>query len=283
MNLESILLAHEPSVRLGCTLLVLTVVVGLELKVPRRRLSQSRLRRWASNAGLAVIGVLMLRLLLPMLAVGAALFAAEAQLGLLNLLPLPLWLQLLIAVLALDAIIYCQHRLFHAIPVLWRLHRVHHADLDFDVSTGLRFHPLEIVLSMLIKIGCVIALGAPAVAVIVFEMLLGATSLFNHGNFELPSKLDRWLRWGIVTPDMHRVHHSVVEHETNANFGFNLPWWDRLLGTYRAQPAAGHQAMEIGLLALRDPRECIGLTKLLVLPLADLRAATNDSPNAMPR
>ena len=153
----------------------------------------------------------------------------------------------------LDLAIYLQHVLFHAVPALWRLHRMHHADLEFDVTTGVRFHPIEILLSMVIKLGVVAALGAPAVAVLIFEVLLNATSMFNHGNVRLPPRLDRVLRWIVVTPDMHRVHHSIVPRETNSNFGFNLPWWDRLFGTYRAQPAAGHEGMTIGIEQFRDP------------------------------
>jgi len=171
-------------------------------------------------------------------------------------------------VIVLDLAIYLQHVLFHAVPVLWRLHRMHHADLEFDVSTGVRFHPIEILLSMGIKLGVVAALGTPAVAVLVFEVLLNATSMFNHGNVRLPARTDRVLRWIVVTPEMHRVHHSVVPRETNSNFGFNLPWWDRLFGTYRAQPAAGHEGMTIGIAQFRDPSE-LRLDRLLIQPFRD--------------
>jgi len=172
-------------------------------------------------------------------------------------------------VLVLDLAIYLQHVMFHAVPVLWRVHRMHHVDLDFDVTTGLRFHPIEIALSLLIKLGVVAALGASAVGVLIFEVLLNATSLFNHGNISLPLQIDRWLRWLVVTPDMHRVHHSIVVQETNSNFGFNLPWWDRLLGTYCAQPAAGHESMTIGIEQFRDPSE-LRLDHMLTHPLRAL-------------
>jgi sterol desaturase/sphingolipid hydroxylase (fatty acid hydroxylase superfamily) len=169
------------------------------------------------------------------------------------------------SVILLDLAIYFQHVLFHAVPLLWRLHRMHHADLDVDVSTGLRFHPFEILLSMVIKFAVVVALGAPATAVLLFEILLNATSMFNHSNIRFPVGFDRLLRWFVVTPDMHRVHHSIVSRETNSNFGFNLPWWDRLFGTYRAQPAAGHEAMTLGIEQFRDPRE-LGLDRMLLQP-----------------
>jgi sterol desaturase/sphingolipid hydroxylase (fatty acid hydroxylase superfamily) len=225
-----------------------------EVLAPRRRLTTAKPVRWASNLGLVVLDTVAARLLLPLGAVGVALLAEERGWGLFNNLPLPAWLAVALSVVALDFVIYLQHVLFHAVPLLWRLHLVHHADLDFDVTTGVRFHTLEILLSLGIKAAAVILLGAPALAVLVFEVLLNATSLFNHGNVRLPAWLDRVLRLVVVTPEMHRVHHSVDPRETNSNFGFNLPWWDFLLGTYRAQPAAGHEGMTIGLEQFRDER-----------------------------
>ena len=186
----------------------------------------------------------------------------------------PDWLAILVAIVLLDLIIFAQHRLFHAVPLLWRLHRMHHADLEIDVTTGFRFHPGEIVLSMVIKLGAVAVLGAPALGVMIFEILLNATSLFNHSNIRLPAAVDGRLRRILVTPDMHRVHHSIVARETNSNFGFNLPWWDRLFGTYRAQPAAGHEAMTIGLTLFRDPSE-LRLDRILMQPLRRERALEN--------
>ena len=201
------------------------------------------------------IDTLLVRLVFPLTAVGLALLAEARGFGLLIALSTPYWLAVPIGVVALDLAIYLQHVLFHAVPALWRLHRMHHADLEFDVTTGARFHPVEILLSMAIKLGVIAALGPPAVAVLIFEVLLNATALFNHANVRLPLALDRVLRWVVVTPDMHRVHHSVVVRETNSNFGFNLPWWDRLFGTYRDQPAAGHAGMTIGIEQFRDPDE----------------------------
>jgi sterol desaturase/sphingolipid hydroxylase (fatty acid hydroxylase superfamily) len=261
---ESIL-ALEPTIRLGFFLGVFAVMAALEALLPRRGRSLSRWARWPSNLGIVAVNTVLLRILFPTAAVGLALLGEARGWGLLNTLALPDWLSLALAVLLLDLVIYLQHVMFHAVPALWRLHRMHHADLDLDVTTGARFHPIEILLSMGLKLAAVAALGAPALAVLVFEVLLNATAMFNHANLKIPVALDRVLRWVIVTPDMHRVHHSVVPRETNSNFGFNLPWWDRLLGTYRAQPAAGHEAMTIGLEAFRAPRD-LRLDRMLVQP-----------------
>ncbi|WP_375054987.1 sterol desaturase family protein [Zobellella sp. DQSA1] len=256
---------YEPLVRLGLFIGVLLAMMGWELAAPRRRPQCPRRRRWPHNLALVALNTLLVRLWFPLAAVGAALVAAERGWGLLNQLSLPGWFGLLLSLLALDFIIYLQHRLFHAVPLLWRLHRLHHADLEFDVTTGLRFHPLEILLSMLIKLLAVVLLGTPALAVLIFEVLLNISSMFNHGNVRLPARLDRRLRLLVVTPDMHRVHHSILRRETDSNFGFNLPWWDRLFGTYRAQPAAGHAGMIIGLEEFRDPGE-LRLDRMLLQP-----------------
>ncbi len=260
------ILANEPMLRLAVFLGVLVVMAGWELAAPRRRQEIPRVLRWTNNLALVVVDTIILRLTFPILAVGLAMMAEARGWGLFNVLDLPLWLAVLLSILLLDLAIYLQHVLFHAVPGLWRLHRMHHADLEFDVTTGLRFHPVEIVLSMVIKLAVVAALGAPAVAVLLFEVLLNATALFNHANIRLPGGLDRVLRWVVVTPDMHRVHHSVIPAETNSNFGFNLPWWDRLLGTYRAQPKAGHDGMTIGIEQFRTPRD-LWLDRMLVQPL----------------
>jgi sterol desaturase/sphingolipid hydroxylase (fatty acid hydroxylase superfamily) len=260
------LLANEPMLRLVVFLGVLAAMAGWELAAPRRRQDIPRVLRWTNNLALVAVDTIILRLTFPVLAVGLALMAEARGWGLFNVLELPLWLAVLLSILLLDLAIYLQHVLFHAVAGLWRLHRMHHADLEFDVTTGLRFHPVEIVLSMVIKLAVVSALGAPAVAVLVFEVLLNATALFNHANVRLPAGLDRVLRWVLVTPDMHRVHHSVFPVETNSNFGFNLPWWDRLLGTYRAQPKAGHDDMTIGIEQFRTPRD-LWLDRMLVQPL----------------
>ena len=260
------ILVNEPMLRLAVFLGVLVAMAGWELAAPRRRQDIPRVIRWTNNLALVVVDTVILRLTFPILAVGLALMAEERGWGLFNALDLPMWLACLLSILLLDLAIYLQHVVFHAVPGLWRLHRMHHADLEFDVTTGLRFHPGEIVLSMVIKLAVVAALGAPAVAVLGFEILLNATALFNHANVRLPAGVDRALRWVMVTPDMHRVHHSVIPAETNSNFGFNLPWWDRLLGTYRAQPRAGHEGMAIGIEQFRTPRD-LWLDRMLVQPL----------------
>ena len=221
--------------------------------------------RWPGNLGMTFLNGLLPRLVFPVLAVDMAILCRTRGFGLLNSSEVPYWPAVLFSVAALDWIIYMQHVLFHAVPLLWRLHRVHHTDLDYDVTTGTRFHPIEILLSMGIKIGGIALLGPPPAAVVLFEVLLNATAMFNHGNIAIPGKADRLLRWFIVTPDMHRVHHSVMPRETNSNFGFNLPWWDRLFGTYLDQPAAGHRAMQIGLPVFRDPKY-LRLDRLLTQP-----------------
>ena len=241
--MPELLLANEPLIRISIFLGILVAMAAWEVAAPRRRQEIPRLLRWTNNLGIVVVDTVLVRLRFPIVAVGLALFAEEHGWGILNVLEAPLWVALLVSLLALDLVIYLQHVMFHAVPALWRLHRVHHADLEFDVTTGLRFHPVEILLSMGLKLAVVVALGPPAAAVLVFEVLLNGTAMFNHSNVRIPLGLDRALRWIVVTPDMHRVHHSIHPHETNSNFGFNLPWWDRLLGTYRAQPSYGHQAM----------------------------------------
>ncbi|HEY4774010.1 MAG TPA: sterol desaturase family protein [Xanthobacteraceae bacterium] len=258
-------LLYEPHIRLGAFAAVFALMALWEMIEPRRRQAIGRAWRWPNNLGVVLANTLLLRLVFPTTAVGVALLAETQGWGLLNVLAVPAWAAVVGAVAVLDLAIYLQHVLFHAVPALWRLHRMHHADLEFDVSTGLRFHPIEIVLSMVIKFAVIAALGAPALAVLIFEVLLNATSMFNHGNVRIPAPLDRVLRWFVVTPDMHRVHHSILVRETNSNFGFNLPWWDRLFGTYRAQPAAGHEAMTIGVDAFRNPRE-LGLDRMLLQP-----------------
>jgi sterol desaturase/sphingolipid hydroxylase (fatty acid hydroxylase superfamily) len=265
MTISDFLLAHEPAIRLGAFAGIFALMAVWEALAPRRSQAISRLRRWPSNLGIVVLNTLLVRFAFPVAAVGIAALAEARGWGLIQALAAPAWLAVPASILLLDLAIYLQHVLFHAVPVLWRLHRTHHADLEFDVTTGARFHPLEILLSMVIKLGVVAGLGAPVVAVLLFEVLLNGTSMFNHGNVRLPAYIDRVLRWIVVTPEMHRVHHSVVPRETNSNFGFNLPWWDRLLGTYRAQPAAGHDAMTIGIEQFRDPRE-LGLDRMLLQP-----------------
>ena len=266
MSLSDWVLTHEVSIRLGFFFGVFGIVALWELAAPRRTLTVSKPMRWLSNLGLVVLNSVMLRLLFPAAAVGVAVFAGGQGWGLFNYVDSPLWLASIVSVVVMDLVIWLQHVMVHAIPLLWRLHRVHHADPDYDVTTGARFHPLEIILSMLIKFATILLLGPPVVAVVIFEVLLNATAMFNHGNVRLPLRLDRVLRLIVVTPDMHRVHHSVEDDETNSNFGFNLPWWDRLFGTYRAQPRAGHQNMDIGIHGHTDPREVARLPGMLALP-----------------
>jgi sterol desaturase/sphingolipid hydroxylase (fatty acid hydroxylase superfamily) len=261
-----ILQAQEAGVRLTFFLAVFAAMAVWELLAPRRPLSVSKAVRWTNNIGLVVLNTVLLRLLFPAAAVGMATFAAAHGWGLFNYVELPYWLAVTISVIVMDFMIWLQHVMVHAIPVFWRLHRVHHADPDYDLTTGTRFHPIEIILSMLIKFATIAVLGPPVLAVIVFEVLLNATAMFNHGNVRLPARVDRLLRWLVVTPDMHRVHHSVEDDETNSNFGFNLPWWDRLLGTYRDQPRGGHTGMTIGIRGYDQARDVSWLPGLLVLP-----------------
>ena len=258
-------MSKEIFIRLSFFLGILTFISIWELLGPRRALTTSKTVRWFGNLSIIVLNATAVRLLFPILPVGLALFAHQKGWGLLNNFDPPFWLAVVVGVIALDLVIYLQHVLFHAVPVLWRLHMMHHADLDFDVTTGLRFHPIEIILSGCIKLAAVVVLGPPALALLVFEVLLNATAMFNHSNISLSSSVDRVLRLCVVTPDMHRVHHSVVIKETNSNFGFNLPWWDRLFGTYRDQPAAGHEGMTIGLSQFRDARR-LTLPWMLALP-----------------
>ena len=260
------MMEFEGLIRLAAFLAVFGSVALWEALRPRRKPSFGRGARWASNLGLLLVDAALLRLLAPGAAIAVALAAQAGGWGLLNVAPLPGWIALVLGVVLLDLAMYFQHVMFHAVPALWRLHRVHHADLDFDVTTGIRFHPVEIVISTAIKCAVVAAVGAPAVAVLVFEVLLNATAMFNHANSSVPQGLERWLRWLVVTPDVHRVHHSIQYDESSSNFGFNLPWWDRLFGTYRAQPRAGHAAMTIGVDAFRSADD-LRLDKLLLQPL----------------
>jgi sterol desaturase/sphingolipid hydroxylase (fatty acid hydroxylase superfamily) len=264
-------LASETTVRLGAFLGVFIAMALWEVVAPRRPLALGRGVRWPSNLGVAALDALLMRFLLPGAAVTVAATGELERWGFFNNLPsvsdrhLPGAAIVLFSVILLDLAIYLQHVMFHAVPALWRVHRMHHADLDFDVTTGARFHPLEIIISMIIKLATVVAIGAPPSAVVIFEVVLNSTSMFNHSNVRIALTADRWLRWLLVTPDMHRVHHSVIRAETNSNFGFNLSWWDRALGTYRAQPQRGHLGMTIGLDLFRDPAE-LRLDRMLLQP-----------------
>jgi sterol desaturase/sphingolipid hydroxylase (fatty acid hydroxylase superfamily) len=264
--MTDLLLTNEPLIRLGLFLIILLAMALWEVAAPRRRREIPRLIRWSNNLGIIIIDTLLVRLTFPIVAVGMAAMAEARGWGLFNIIGAPTWIAFIVSLLALDLAIYLQHVMFHAVPALWRLHRMHHADLEFDVSTGLRFHPVEILLSMGIKFAVVAALGPPAIAVLVFEVLLNATSIFNHSNIRIPVRIDRFLRLVVVTPDMHRVHHSIHPTETNSNFGFNLPWWDRVLGTYRPQPREGHETMTIGIEQFRTRRD-LWLDRMLIQPM----------------
>ncbi len=256
---------NEAAVRLGIFFGVLMLMMGWEVMAPRRKLNHGRGLRWTGNLGIVALNTGIARLVFPLAPVAVAALAAERGWGVFNVVELTGWLAIAASVVILDFAIYLQHVMVHAVPALWRLHRMHHTDLDFDVTTGARFHPIEILLSIGIKMAVVVLIGAPAAAVLVFEVVLNAASMFNHGNVALPAALDRALRLVVVTPDMHRVHHSIDASETNSNFGFNLPWWDRLLGTYRDQPAKGHRDMTIGIDLFRDPAD-LRLHRMLAQP-----------------
>ncbi len=264
-------IAHEGKLRLGLFALVFGLMMAWENRAPKRALTISRWQRWRHNLALTALNTLMLRLLFPAAAVGLALSTDEAGFGLFNRLGLPYWLELPLAVLLLDLAIYWQHRLMHRVPLLWRLHRVHHADLDIDLTTGARFHPLEMLLSMLYKWAVILLLGPTALAVLVFEILLNGMAVFNHANVALPPAIEPWLRRLLVTPDMHRVHHSIRRGETDSNYGFNLSCWDRWFGSYTDQPADGHGAMTIGLSAFRDAGQVDRLPGMLALPFVGSR------------
>jgi sterol desaturase/sphingolipid hydroxylase (fatty acid hydroxylase superfamily) len=275
LSVTSFLVANEPLIRLSAFVGIFGLMALWEVWSPRRPRAVSRRSRWPSNLGLVVLNTLLMRLILPTSAVGIALAAQAQGVGLLNVLPLPPWLAFVLAQVGLDLAIYLQHVLFHKVPLLWRLHRMHHADVDVDATNGLRFHPLEILLSMGIKFAVIALLGAPAAAVVVFEVLLNGLAVFNHSNVHIAVPLDRVLRWFLVTPDMHRIHHSWYAQECNSNYGFNLTWWDRLFGTYRAQPQDGHTHMTLGLPEWREPR-WLRLDRMLVLPFVD--PATKSPP-----
>lgn len=286
MNFEQMILAYEPQVRLGFFVSVFLIVALWELAKPRRVLKLSRQQRWTANLGIVVINTLTVRMVFPTAAVGIAALSAEQGWGLLNHFAVPFWLAVTLAVVAMDFVVWLQHVMVHAVPVLWRLHQVHHADLDYDLTTGARFHPFEIFLSMGIKFAAIVLLGTPVVAVVIFEVLLSACAMFNHGNLHLPASADRVLRWFMVTPDMHRVHHSTEDDESNNNFGFNLTWWDRCFGTYQAEPRAGQVGMTIGIRSHTDPQEVARLPGLLAMPFRRkvmgyaINRRTSESPTA---
>jgi len=266
MSFDEFLIANEKEVRASFFFGMLFLIGLWELIAPTRALTVSKSVRWINNLGLVFFNSFILKILFPAAAIGVAIFAHKQGWGLFNYIDVPFWLAGLASVIIMDLVIYIQHVMVHAIPMLWRLHRVHHADIDYDVTTGSRFHTIEIILSMIIKFATILLLGPPIVAVIIFEIILNATAMFNHGNISLPKSLDKYLRLILVTHDRHRVHHSVEDDEANSNFGFRLPWWDRILGTYRDQPRGGHKGMTIGINKFRDPKQVAWLPGMLTLP-----------------
>jgi sterol desaturase/sphingolipid hydroxylase (fatty acid hydroxylase superfamily) len=266
MNISHAVIDHETGIRLSFFFGIFALMALWEGLAPKRALSVSKALRWRNNIALTFLNSIMLRLLFPAAGTGMAIYAEARGWGLFNWLQIPTWLAITASVVVLDMVIYWQHVMLHRVPLLWRLHRVHHIDLDIDVTTGARFHPLEILLSMLIKFATIALLGAPVLAILIFEIVLNAMAMFNHSNVHMPKYIDEVLRRFIVTPDMHRVHHSVLPVETNSNYGFNLACWDRLFGTYRNQPMAGHQGMSIGLPEWRNPMICCRLPEMLSIP-----------------
>ncbi len=259
----------EGAWRISIFIFMLVALAIWELISPRRLKQKSTLNQFNSrrlnNIIIVIVDTLLVRLLLPLLPVGMAIYTAENSMGLFNLINLPTWIVFILSLLILDCIIYWQHRLFHTIPMFWRLHRMHHTDIEFDFTTAVRFHPIEIILSILLKLIVIFLLGAPAIAVMVFEILLSSSALFNHSNIKLSKSVDKVLRLFIVTPDMHRVHHSVYREETDSNYGFNIPWWDKLFGTYVDQPKDGHIDMSIGIEIFREEKDS-RIDQLLLQP-----------------
>lgn len=245
--------------------MVLLTMGVAETVRPRRVLSSSKRRRWLSNLGVAFLSSIITRLLIPIIPTTVALYCQTNGYGVFNQIDVSPLIAIIANVLLLDMVIYWQHVAFHKFTILWRIHRMHHADTDIDASTGIRFHPIEIACSMLIKLAVVFLLGPPVISVIIFEILLNGCALFNHANCRLPLRLDALLRLFVVTPDMHRVHHSTNMREANMNYGFNFPWWDRLFGTYKPQPDLGHTDMNIGLNIFRDPKY-LSLSQILMIP-----------------
>jgi sterol desaturase/sphingolipid hydroxylase (fatty acid hydroxylase superfamily) len=274
--MESWVLQNESTLRLTAFVVVFFVIALWEWLSPKRKRLTTLATRWVNNLSLMLINTLLIRLFFPMAAVGIALIIKEQQIGLLNLIEIPPVAAVTLSVILLDCAIYWQHRFMHKIPLLWRMHRVHHADPEFDVTTGLRFHPLEIAVSMIYKTLIIVLLGAPFLAVLIFELLLNAGSLFNHGNINLTARIDTVLRWVIVTPDMHRIHHSTDAIESNRNFGFALTWWDHFFGSYQPTPNLAHEAMPIGLDEYRDPKHAVFLSGVLSIPFMTAHKKTRD-------
>ena len=268
--MTDLIITHEPYLRFGVFVSVLFLMIIAETVLPKKARTLPRAHRWLTNFLFVAVDTIFVRLLFPIVAVGVAIIATEENWGLFNLTALPIWIEVFLAIIVLDMMIYWQHVASHHIPVLWRMHKVHHADRDIDVTTGSRFHPIEIGLSMGYKMLLVVLLGPPVLAVILFEIILNGCAMFNHSNIKLPVKADRVLRWFIVTPDMHRIHHSTKMTETNSNFGFSLSLWDRLFGSYIQEPEKGHDGMKIGLSEYQDKAPA-SLIWSLVLPFKSVK------------
>ena len=263
--MNNLIADSESSIRLAIFLGMFLLLAIAEVLFPRRKPAYSKPKRWLSNLGISALNTLVVRISFPIAGVAAAMLAQERQWGLLNQLPLAAWLNILVFLLLFDLAIYWQHRLFHVVPWLWRFHRMHHTDVDYDLTTGSRFHPCSILISAAIKIALVIVLGASAAAILTAEVVLNVTAMFNHSNLKLPQSMDHKLRKILVTPDMHRIHHSTDSIEHNANFGFNFPWWDRIFGSYLDQPKMSHEDMDIGITGFQE-RKSIDIFTLLIQP-----------------
>ena len=266
MNFQTFFLDNELIIRLVAFFGIFGLVAMTELIIPKRTLRINKMKRWFNNIGLIVFNSLILRFIIPFTGVMVALLCQEKGFGVFNLITVPSWIAILSCIILLDLLIYTQHVVFHLVPIFWRLHKVHHSDLDYDLTMASRFHPIEMGLSLCLRCFFIALLGVPVIAVILFEVILNGAAMFNHGNFLLPKKLDNVLRLFIVTPDMHFVHHSIEKNEYNRNFGFNLPWWDRIFGTYKAEPKLGQQEMEIGLKDYPIERSVVSLGRMVMLP-----------------
>ena len=269
MNISHFIVENEAQVRMSFFFGILIIMGLWELKKPRRKATLSKLSRWINNLGLIFFNSFVLKILLPLTSTAMAALALENNWGLFNIYEVTPFISTILFVIIMDLIIYLQHIMVHAVPLFWRIHRVHHADLDYDVTTGARFHTLEIILSMFIKLTAIVLLGPSIFAVILFEIILNVSAMFNHGNVGLPKTLDKVLRYIIVTPDMHRVHHSIEEDETNSNFGFNLTWWDKIFGTYKKEVRKGQLKMTIGLKNIRNPKKTNRIWGMIVLPFSE--------------
>jgi len=266
MSFENFLIQNEPIIRMSFFFGMIILMGSWELYAPKKAPTISKAYRWVNNLGLVFFNSFIIKILLPIASTSVAVLAMQNNWGVLNYYEIPTWIGVIVFIVVMDLIIYFQHIMVHAIPIFWRLHRVHHADLDYDTTTGSRFHPIEIVLSMFIKFTAIVLIGPSVIAVILFEIILNAMAMFNHGNVSLNKTLDKYLRYFIVTPDMHRVHHSIEQHETNSNFGFNISLWDRIFGTYKQDAKAGQENMIIGIQDITEKKQTNNIFGMLMIP-----------------